>query len=69
MDYSNKLTALPEVYHPWPTSRHLMGIEILSVFVPFRAEIEPTPQFVERLFPDLVQWNSDAPADAATKPK
>ncbi len=69
MDYSNKLTALPEVYHPWPSSRHLMGIEILSVFVPYRGEPEPLPQLVERLFPDLVTWSADAPASTGSQAK
>ena len=61
MDYSRRMTALPEVYHPYPSSRHLMGIEILSAFVPYRGEPAPTPQLVEKLLPEVVQWEKDAP--------
>jgi exosortase len=61
MDYSNKMTALPEVYHPYPSSRHLMGIEILSFFVPYRNDSDPTPALIEKLFSDVVQWDEDAP--------
>jgi hypothetical protein len=61
MDYSNKMTALPEVYHPYPSSRHLMGIEILSFFVPYRSDSAPTPALIEKLFSDVVQWDEDAP--------
>jgi exosortase len=56
MDYSNRMTALPEVYHPYPSSRHLMGIEILSIFMPYRTAPAPTPQLVEKLLPEVVQW-------------
>ncbi len=68
MDYSNKMTSLPEVYHPYPSSRHLMGIEILSVFIPYRGEPDLAPQLAERLFGDVVEWRKDAPNDEPAGP-
>lgn len=64
MDYSDTMSALPEVYHPYPSSRHLMGVEILSVFVPYRGEPAPTPLLVEKLLPDVVEWQK-LPVEAA----
>jgi exosortase len=61
MDYSNRLTALPEVYHPYPSSRHLMGIELLSVFVPYQGEPAPGIDLVKQLLPLLVEQRRASP--------
>jgi hypothetical protein len=34
-DFSDRLTALPEKYGMWPTDRHMLGIELLSVMIPY----------------------------------
>lgn len=35
MDYDRGYTPHPEVYHPWPTDRHLLGVELVSCFVAY----------------------------------
>lgn len=35
MDYGAGFTSQPEVYRPWPSDRHLRGVELVSCFVPY----------------------------------
>lgn len=35
MSYEAGYTPHPEVYQPWPTDRHLLGVELVSCFVPY----------------------------------
>jgi exosortase len=70
MDYSQKLTALPEVYHPIPSSRHMMGVELVSCFVPYKSGPAPVELAIKTL-PTLFEYQpfapSDSPATAATR--
>jgi exosortase len=36
-DFHKSLSSHPEVFRPWPSNRHLLGVELLSCFVPYRA--------------------------------
>jgi exosortase len=43
MDYGAGFTAQPEVYRPWPSDRHLRGVELVSCFVPYPATSPEPP--------------------------
>ncbi|HTH48266.1 MAG TPA: exosortase/archaeosortase family protein [Candidatus Limnocylindria bacterium] len=57
MDYSDKLTALPEKYRPIPSPRHLMGVELVSLFMPYRGEAPPTSVF-QTVLPGMFDYHS-----------
>jgi exosortase len=40
-DFSDKLTALPEKYGMLPTDRHMLGVELISVMVPYEKGAVP----------------------------
>ncbi len=40
-DFSDKFTALPEKYGVLPTDRHMLGVELLSCFVPYQTGEAP----------------------------
>jgi exosortase len=40
-DFSDKFTALPEKYGPLPTDRHMLGVELVSCFVPYQTGPAP----------------------------
>ena len=42
MDFGSKLTALPEKYGFLPTNRHMMGVELVSCFLPYLPGQEPS---------------------------
>lgn len=53
MDYSSRLTALPEVYGWLPSSRHMKGVELVSCFVPFvtgTPPVELAARSIQRIF-------------------
>ena len=52
-DFSDKLTALPEKYGVLPTARHMLGIELLSVMVPYEngaVPLEVARQTLPRMY-------------------
>jgi exosortase len=54
-DFSDKLTALPEKYGMWPTDRHMLGIELVSVMVPY--EKGPAPlELARAAVPKMFQY-------------
>lgn len=55
MDYSKKLTASPEVFSPLPTSRHLLGVELVSCFVPYRGD-PPSLDLVKKHLPKYFEF-------------
>jgi len=55
MDYTKKFTASPEVFSPLPTSRHLLGVELVSCFVPYRGE-PPTLELVQKYLPRYFEF-------------
>lgn len=68
MDYSNRLTALPEVYRPYPSSRHMMSVELISLFVPYRDEPPPSLSIVEKVLPEILESRAAAAALARNTP-
>lgn len=61
MDYSNKLTALPEVYRPIPSTRHLMGVELVSVFLPYPARDSAPVNLLKATLPQMFEYHGSAP--------
>lgn len=55
MDYSQKLQALPERYGWLPTSRHMMGVELVSCFVAYRSGQPPLP-LIEKILPQIYRF-------------
>jgi exosortase len=52
-DFSDKLTALPEKYGVLPTDRHMLGIELVSVMVPYETgevPLEVARQALPRIY-------------------
>ena len=47
MDFGAKLTALPEKYGFLPTNRHMMGVELVSCFLPYLPEQEPSIELLK----------------------
>lgn len=43
MDYQKGYTPHPEVYQPWPTDRHLLGVELVSCFVAYHPNSTSPP--------------------------
>lgn len=58
MDYSNRLTALPEKYRPIPSERHLMGVELVSLFIPYQGETRPPASLIQTLLPQLFSYHA-----------
>lgn len=52
MNYSSRLSVLPEVYGWLPSARHLSGVELVSMFVPYR-DGEPPFDVARRLLPEF----------------
>ena len=42
-DFGKTLSGHPEVFQPWPSSRHLLGVELVSCFVPYKPEQNVDP--------------------------
>ena len=61
MDYSNHLTALPEKYRPIPSERHLQGVELVSMFVPYQGEYRPPESLFRKLLPELFAYHAPPP--------
>ncbi len=60
MDYSSKLTALPEKYRPIPSARHLMGVELVSLFVPYKGTVAPSESLIRMLLPQIFRYHTPA---------
>ena len=58
MDYSDKLTALPEKYRPVPSPRHLMGVELVSLFMPYRGDVAPPVTVFRTVLPGMFDYHS-----------
>ncbi len=58
MDYSDKLTALPEKYRPVPSPRHLMGVELVSLFLPYRGDVAPPVTVFRTVLPGMFDYHS-----------
>jgi exosortase len=59
MDYSSSFTDLPEVYRPWPSNRHLMGMELVSCFIPYRpTDPEPSAELALKALPQMFSYRS-----------
>ena len=54
-DFSDKLTALPEKYGMWPTDRHMLGIELVSVMVPYE-QGSPPLELARAAVPKMFQY-------------
>ncbi len=52
MNYSSRLAELPEQYGWLPSSRHMSGVEIISMYVPYRSG-EPPLNIAQRLLPEF----------------
>ncbi len=61
MDYSKKLTASPEVFSLLPTSRHLLGVELVSCFVPYKGEDPPSIDLVRAHLPRYFEFTPFKP--------
>ena len=58
MDYSDHLTALPEKYRPIPSERHLMGVELVSLFIPYQGNNVPAEALFRTLMPELFSYQA-----------
>lgn len=56
MDYSRVLRSSPEVFDLLPSGRHLLGVEVVSVFMTFEGE-EPGLEVFERTLPEYLEVN------------
>lgn len=56
MDYSRRLSASPEVFSFLPTSRHLLGVELVSCFVPYRGTEVPSLELVKEHLPKYFEF-------------
>lgn len=56
MDYSARISVLPEKYHPFPSARHLMGVELVSVFLPYRGDAAPKTSTLTAMLPQLFTY-------------
>ena len=56
MDYSARISVLPEKYHPFPSARHLMGVELVSVFLPYRGDTAPKTSTLTAMLPQLFTY-------------
>ena len=52
MNFSSRLAELPEEYGWLPSSRHMSGVELVSMFVPYRSG-EPPLDIARRLLPEF----------------
>jgi hypothetical protein len=69
MDYSARISVLPEKYHPFPSARHLMGVELVSVFLPYRGDAAPKTSTLTAMLPRLFTYRPpETPAKAAAMP-
>lgn len=57
MDYSNKFTALPEKYGALPTSRHMMGVELVSVFLPYSGKEAAPIDLLKSALPQMFEYH------------
>jgi exosortase len=64
MDYSQHLAASPEKFGPLPTSRHLLGVELVSCFMPYRGEEAPPVSLAEKALNAMFDYKPFAPAAA-----
>ena len=60
MDYSNKFTALPEKYGALPTSRHMMGVELVSVFLPYSGKEAAPIDLLKSALPQMFEYHPPA---------
>jgi hypothetical protein len=69
MDYSQRLAASPEKFGAIPTSRHLLGVELVSCFIPFRGDQVPSLALVEKALTAMFDYQPFAtppPTDSAS---
>ena len=52
-DFSKSFSAHPEVFKPWPSDRHLLGVELVSCFVPYKPDQNPDVKIFERILPQM----------------
>jgi exosortase len=60
-DFSDKYTALPERYGMVPTDRHMLGVELVSCFVPYR-EGTPPLEVARRELPKRFKYQPYRPS-------
>lgn len=62
MSYGDGYTPHPEVYQPWPTDRHLLGVELVSCFVAYPAgSAEPPLEVAARSIPAMFRYRPVQP--------
>jgi len=52
-DFRKAFSAHPEVFKPWPSNRHLLGVELVSCFVPYRPDQSPDLKLFETILPQM----------------
>lgn len=59
-DFADKFTALPEKYGMMPTDRHLLGVELMSCFVPYKQGAPPL-ELARRELPRMFHYSPYKP--------
>ncbi len=62
-DFSKAFSVHPEVFKPWPSNRHLLGVELVSCFVPYKGEQVPDPNIFARILPQMFDRETGPPAN------
>lgn len=55
MNYASRLSELPEEYGWFPSARHMSGVELVSMFVPYRNG-EPPLDIARQLLPEFFEF-------------
>lgn len=61
-DFHKSFSGLPEVFKPWPSNRHLLGVELVSCFVPFKPDQIPDTQLLQKVLPQMFDRKEFRPA-------
>jgi len=61
-DFHKSFSGLPEVFKPWPSNRHLLGVELVSCFVPYKPEQTLDPHLLEKILPQMFDRKDSPPA-------
>jgi exosortase len=62
MSYGDSYNPHPEVYQPWPTDRHLLGVELVSCFVAYPLNApEPPVNIAARSIGEMFRYKSVEP--------
>jgi len=60
-DYNKSFGDLPEVFKPWPSNRHLLGVELVSCFMPYKPNQVPDLALLTRVLPQMFDRHAPPP--------